>query len=122
MFQHPKSSIKRLKHVLFGAVCGACLTTAGTTLEFEKGDHVAVIGNTLADRLQVHGWMEALLQHENADKNLVFRNLAFPGDTVTKRPRNSGVTSDEDYLKLVKADVIFALFGYNESFDGAAGI
>ncbi|MCB1096361.1 MAG: hypothetical protein KDN22_12365 [Verrucomicrobiae bacterium] len=122
MFRHPKSSIKLWKLAFFGATCGACLTSAATALEFKKGDHVAVIGNTLADRLQVHGWMEALLQHENSDKNLVFRNLAFPGDTVTKRPRNSGFSSDEDYLKLVKADVIFALFGYNESFEGAAGI
>lgn len=66
--------------------------------------------------------MEALLQYENAGKNLVFRNLGFPGDRVKERPRNSGFTSPEDYLKHVEADVIFALFGYNESFAGEEGI
>ena len=39
-----------------------------------------------------------------------------------KRPRSKGFTSPEDYLKHVKADVIFVLFGYNESFRGREGL
>ena len=122
MFHHRHPRLKAVKRALFGAACGACLASYCFAFEFQKGDHIAVIGNTLADRLQAHGWMEALLQYENAEKNLVFRNLGFPGDTVTKRPRNKGFTSPGDYLKHIKADVIFALFGYNESFAGEAGV
>ena len=52
----------------------------------------------------------------------VFRNLAFTGDTVTVRLRQEGFASPEEYFKLCKADVIFAYFGYNESFAGQAGV
>ncbi|MGK0186914.1 MAG: putative membrane-bound dehydrogenase-like protein [Verrucomicrobiales bacterium] len=125
MFIRPKTVLnawKLAQLAILGAACGACFTHSASALEFEKGDRIAVVGNTLADRLQVHGWMEALLQQKNAGKDLVFRNLGFPGDTVTKRPRSSGFTSPEDYLKHVKADVIFVLFGYNESFAGESGV
>ncbi|MEM7395895.1 MAG: GDSL-type esterase/lipase family protein, partial [Verrucomicrobiota bacterium] len=44
--------------------------------------------------------------------------MSFSGDQVDKLPRNKGFTKQEEYLQLVKADVILAFFGYNESFDG----
>ncbi|CAN5362328.1 hypothetical protein BH23VER1_BH23VER1_07160 [soil metagenome] len=90
--------------------------------DFQKGDTVALIGNGLADRMQHDGWTETLLQSALADKELVIRNLGFTGDTVTNRPRNEGFTSPEDYLKLVGADVIIVMFGYNESFAGENGV
>ncbi len=95
---------------------------ARAKFEFEKGDRVAMIGGGLADRMQHHGWLETLVQGSLPESELVFRNMAFPGDDVDYRPRNANFTSPEDYLKLVGADVIFVFFGYNESFDGAAGV
>ncbi|NNM29775.1 MAG: hypothetical protein HKO57_09640, partial [Akkermansiaceae bacterium] len=89
---------------------------------FEKGDCIAIIGSGLADRMQYDGWTETLLQKALPKHQLVFRNLAFPGDTVTKRPRSKGFMSPEDYLKHVEADVIWVMFGYNESFAGEAGL
>ena len=65
---------------------------------FEKEDHICLVGNTLADRFQHDGWLETLLQSGNPDLQLIFRNQAFPGDTVTKRPRSQGFKSVEDYL------------------------
>ena len=114
-------------NLLLVAVClVTCLATmalpARAELQFEKGDHVAIIGNTTGDRLQVHGWMETVLQSSLPEHELVFRNLSFPGDTVTKRPRSKDFTSPENYLKHVEADVIFVLFGYNESFEGKDGL
>ena len=89
---------------------------------FEKGEDIAIIGNATAGRLQNNGWLESFLQSNLPRHQLVFRNLAFPGDTVSKRPRNKGFSSPEDYLKHVAADVIFVFFGYNESFQGTEGI
>ena len=83
---------------------------------FESGDHIAVIGNALPDRMQHDGWLESYLQAANPDKNLVIRNMGFAGDQVALRPRNENFPSVDFYLTHVEADVIFAFFGYNESY------
>ena len=79
--------------------------------KFEQGDRVAIIGNATAGRLQYDSWLETFLQTALPKHELVIRNLAFPGDTVDKRPRNKGFMAAEDYLKHVAADVIFVFFG-----------
>ncbi len=90
--------------------------------EFQKGDSVCLIGNSLPDRFNHDGWFEAVLQSELKGQEVRFRNLGFTGDTVKERPRNSGFPSPENYLKICEADVIFAFFGYNESFKGEKGL
>ncbi|GMU91377.1 MAG: hypothetical protein AMXMBFR4_04350 [Candidatus Hydrogenedentota bacterium] len=82
-----------------------------------KGDHIALIGNALPDRMQHDGWLEAYLQTANPGKKLVIRTLAFSGDEVARRPREEGYPSPDEMLAVVKANVIFAFFGYNESYD-----
>ena len=98
-----------------GTIAAACGT--GQTL-FRKGDHVVIIGNGLADRMQHHGWLEAYLQSELPEFELVIRNQGFTGDRIDHRPRSEGFMTADDYLLLSQADVIFAMFGYNESYDG----
>lgn len=93
-----------------------------TPIALQKDEVICEIGDGLADRMQHDGWVETLIQSRAADRKLVFRNLAITGDMVAKRPRQEGFASPEDYLKLCKADVIFAFFGYNESFAGEAGV
>ncbi|MFT5107607.1 MAG: putative membrane-bound dehydrogenase-like protein [Verrucomicrobiales bacterium] len=85
--------------------------------EFKKGDRIAMVGNGLADRMQHDGWTETYLQVAAAGNELTFRNLSLSGDRVNKLPRSQGFTPQEQYLVHVKADIIFAFFGYNESFD-----
>ncbi|QNN23051.1 hypothetical protein HED60_12480 [Planctomycetales bacterium ZRK34] len=84
--------------------------------ELEKGDHIVYLGNGLADRMQHHGWLETIIQSARPELELVFRNHGFAGDTVTDRPRSKDFPSPDEYLTLSKASVIFAFFGYNESF------
>ena len=91
-------------------------------LQLKPGDHVAYIGNTLADRMQHAGWLEALIQDRFPKNQLVFRNLGFSADEVDKRPRTDNFGTADDWLGRVQADVIFAYFGYNESFAGESGI
>ncbi|MEM8954412.1 MAG: PVC-type heme-binding CxxCH protein [Verrucomicrobiota bacterium] len=95
---------------------------ARAEFDFEKGDRVVLIGNALAERMQHHGWLEALVQGQEKGKKLVFRNQGFSGDQVKNRPRSKGFLTAEDYLTQSKADVIFVFFGYNESFMGEAGV
>lgn len=91
-------------------------------LKLEKGDHIAIIGNTLADRLQHFGHLEATLHYRFPEHNLVVRDLGFSGDTLTERPRSDNFGSPDEWLTRVKADVIFAFFGYNESYAGEDGL
>ncbi len=93
------------------------LTTGAAQLELNKGDHVVLIGNTLAERMQHHGWLESYVQAALPKHELVFRNHGFSGDKVNSRPRNRGFINPHDYLKISKADVILAFWGYNESYD-----
>lgn len=83
---------------------------------FRKGDTVAILGNGLPDRMQHDGWMETLLQSALPDLNVRFRNMSASGDRPNSFPRSSGHMHMTDYLRHVKPDVVFAFFGYNESF------
>jgi putative heme-binding domain-containing protein len=91
-------------------------------LELRPGDHLCLIGNTLADRMQHDGWLETLLHSRFPKHDLVIRNLGFSGDELTLRLRSASFGSPDQWLPFNKADVIFAFFGYNESFAGAAGL
>ena len=100
-------------------------------LELRQGDTVAVIGNTLADRLQHDAWLDAYLHTRFPALNLSLRHMGFSGDEVggftdkpdaNKRLRSAAFGSNDEWMTRVKADVVFAFFGYNESFAGAAGL
>src|SRR5205814_8651695 len=90
--------------------------------ELKHGDHIAIVGNTLAERMQHHGWLETLITFRFPQHDLSFRNLGFSGDELTLRLRSAGFGSPDDWLTKTKADVVFAFFGYNESFAGSPGL
>ncbi|MDP1588100.1 MAG: SGNH/GDSL hydrolase family protein, partial [Prosthecobacter sp.] len=91
-------------------------------VEFKQGDSIAILGNALPDRSQHFGWLETLITQANADKDLTFRNLSFSGDEVQTWHRIDNFGTRDEWLAKVKADVIFAFYGYNESFKGYEGI
>jgi hypothetical protein len=91
-------------------------------LALNLDDHISLIGNGLADRMQHDGWLETLIQARFPDKQLSIRNLGFAGDELTVRMRCENFGSPDDWLTRTKTDVVFAFFGYNESFAGAAGL
>jgi putative heme-binding domain-containing protein len=116
-------------------------------LEIKPGDHICIIGNTLADRMQHDGWLETLFHSRFPKHELVFRNLGFSGDELTLRLRSQSFGTPDQWLagsapvpepnRLVtrhgvrdnrfettntRADVVFAFFGYNESFAGEKGL
>ena len=99
----------------------ANLTQAGP-LVLKKGDHISLVGNTLAERMQHHGWLETYIQMRFPDYDLTFRNLGFSGDEVTTRLRSASFGSPDSWLTKTKTDVVFAFFGYNESFKGKDGL
>ncbi len=111
------------------------------------GDHVCIVGNTLAERMQHDGHLEAMLYARFPTHNLVIRNLGYSGDEITTRLRSANFGTPDQWLyasapipqpdKLsrpdaapanrfekvgTRPDVIFAFFGYNESFAGEKGL
>jgi glucose/arabinose dehydrogenase/azurin len=102
------------------AVSGAPAATG--FLKLKPGDHIAIIGNTLPDRFQFDGYLETMIYSDHPQDNLVFRNLARAGDEVVKRARSQDFGTPDEWLTKVKADVILAFFGFNESFAGPAGL
>ncbi len=94
----------------------------GKPLVLEKGDRIAIVGNTLAERMQHSGYLEALIQARFPDNELVIRNLGFSADEITTRLRSQSFGTPEEWLAKVQANVIFAFFGYNESFAGTEGL
>jgi len=124
-------------------------------LVLNKGDHICIIGNTLAERMQHFGWLETLIHARFPEHELVFRNLGYSGDEIdgyknpNHRMRSMSFGSQDEWLSGVapcpqpaklsprdkdkvrenrfeltntKADVIFAFYGYNESFAGEEGL
>lgn len=87
-------------------------------LELQKGDHVVFIGNTLFDRGAEFPHFEAMLQKGHAGLDLIVRTLAWSADEVDLMPRPTNFGTLNQHLFAQKADVIFAAFGFNESFAG----
>ena len=50
--------------------------------ELKPGDRIAIIGNTLADRMQHDGWLETYFHARFPRHDLAFRNLGFSGDEI----------------------------------------
>ncbi len=102
-------------------------------------DHICIIGNTLAERMQYDGWLETMLHARYPNYDLVIRNLGFSGDEIATRVRSKNFGTPDEWMSAnpasiggytdnrfegvnTKADVVFAMFGYNESYGGAAGL
>ncbi len=135
-----------LKALLFAVALAAPLAAAPLFQEPAKDERIALIGNGFGERLQYGGYFETQLHLRYPEHRLVLRNLCYPGDTPSYRPRAGRETpwaipggekfrpelaahrgeghypSDDEWLALCKADTILAFFGYNESFDGPAGV
>ena len=108
----------------------------------QKGERVVFIGNGLAERDVYYSRMETEFHLRYPALGLSVRNMGRPGDTAGFRPHparksqwafpgaekfhpelaqhnGKGFYSTPDqWLTHLKADTIFAFFGYNESFDG----
>lgn len=113
--------MKRLFFSLL-ALCPSISALSQLPLELKPGTRIALIGNSLFDRMRDDGQFEALMHQRFAKEKLVFRNLSWSADEVALRPRPDGFGDLNQHLAEHKADVILAAFGFNESFKGEKGL
>ncbi len=112
-----------LRFPLFSILLAFCFST-GTAAEpvFNQGDHVVIIGNTLADRMQHDGWLESYIHALLPEKELTFRNLGFSADEIKLRQRADNFGDPDMWMAKCQADVVMCFFGYGESLKGQAGV
>jgi glucose/arabinose dehydrogenase len=128
--------------VALAVVTLGSVSTRGTVAApfvLQAKDHICIIGNTLAERMQYDGWLETMLHARYPRHDLVIRNLGFSGDEIVTRLRSLNFGTPDEWLSgkpapiggyeenrfegtNTQADVVFAMFGYNESFAGEAGL
>src|SRR4051812_45495586 len=125
----PKDLLFPRSHRFFGRfifftviLCSVFTAHAQAKLTLKQDDHIALIGGTLPERFQHTGYLETYLVARNPKLNLLVRNLAVSGDEITTRHRSENFGTPDDWLTRVGADVIFAFFGFNESFKGPEGL
>jgi hypothetical protein len=103
-------------------VKAAGVVATALPLSIEKGARIASLGGPLMERMQAHEWFEGILFARFAAQQPVVRTLAWPGDEITVQPRPEKYADMHAQLAEVKADVVLAGYGFNESFAGAAGV
>jgi azurin len=91
-------------------------------LKLEKGDRIAFVGNGLLEQAGRHGILEAMLYQAHPELDLVIRNFAWSGDEVDLQPRPDNFATVAQHLAREKIDLVFAAFGFNESFGGAGKV
>ncbi len=101
----------------------SCVSRATSAeLEVKQGDQICLVGNALGERMQHQNFWETLLYQRFPGKQLAVRNLCFPGDEPDVRLRSKNFGEPDTHLAHSKASVVLFFFGYNESFDGQAGL
>ena len=91
-------------------------------IELRKDDRIVLIGGGFAEREQYFGHIEAQIQALHPELNITIRNQGFMADEVRFRPRSLDFGEPDKHLTMARADVIFACFGFSESFDGPDGV
>ena len=91
-------------------------------LELQPHDHVVIVGNTLAERMQYFGNFETLLHARFPQQEIFVRDLGWSADELTIRLRSQGFRDHGSNLVDHSPDVVIAMFGFNESFAGSAGV
>ncbi|MFC5412864.1 PVC-type heme-binding CxxCH protein [Larkinella bovis] len=135
--------------VAFGLVLIAfsAFQTGPPTLTLQKGSHIMLLGNNLGSRMMNYDNFETELHVRYPENSLHIRNMCDGGDTPGFRPHASRnnpwafpgaekfqteyanpsaseghFETPDQWLTRLKTDIIVAFFGYNESFQGPAGL
>lgn len=88
------------------------------SLRLEGGDRVVFVGATFLERDRHYGRLEETLRARFPGMKLSFRNLAWPGDTVSVQMRPLNFGAFESHLRAQRPTVAIVAYGMTEAFGG----
>jgi putative heme-binding domain-containing protein len=113
------SRLVYLSICLILTLCGSCLSAAQSPrITIRDGLKLAAVGNSLGERMNLHGNFESRLQLRLAGRRIQFRNFCWPADEVGERQRPGSYTKIDDPLQVFSPDAYLCFFGANESYAG----
>lgn len=89
------------------ATARPALAPSKLPLDFIKGERIAFLGNSQAERMNLFGHFETMLHLQFPDRELVVRNFARPAEEVDAQQRSSDYTAIDDPMKVFGADTYF---------------
>ena len=98
------------------------LPPSSLPLAFLKGERIAFLGNSQAERMNLFGHFETLLHTRFPAQELVVRNFARPAEEVGIQQRSADYTLLDDPQTAFGADTYICFFGFNESYAGPDGV
>jgi glucose/arabinose dehydrogenase len=108
--------------VVASVPAGRSTAADAPALKLAKGDRIVIVGNTLAERMQQYGNLEALLYSRFPTLDLVIRDLGWSADELSVKMRSQDFQDHGHNLTDHKPSVLVACYGFNESFGGKAGL
>ena len=139
--------LSKIFFIVFNSLIASESYKAIESLNVGKGNQIVIIGNNLCSRMMNFGYFETEIHLRHPKSKLTIRNMCDGGNTAGFRPhagrlshwafplaedynaeysRNSDseghFETPDEWLKRLKADIIIAFFGYNESFRKEAGV
>ncbi len=128
-------------NILAGLLALACASTASsqtsepsaappqpTSFEFQDGDRLVLIGNTVLEREQRYGSFEPRLALALGETKVSVRNLAWSGDTVFGHARSyfgppeEGLQRMATHLEMLKPTVVILCYGSELAFERLGGL
>ena len=144
---HSQLSLTSLSLVVVALLLWQCSSSDSSPLKIRKESRIVLIGNNLGSRMMNYGYFETEMQVRYPDSLLFIRNMCDGGETPGFRPHSGRVSpwafpraekfqtelatnsgseghfeTPDQWLTRLKADIIIAFFGYNESFEGEKGL
>ncbi len=141
--------ISRLSLLVALAMPALLQAQASDPIRLEKGSRIVLMGNGLGSRMIHFDHFETGLHLRHPELQLLVRNMCDEGNTPSFRPHSSRkdqlgfpgaekfalpycdgrlaggeghFETEEQWLTRLKPDVLLAFFGFNESFQGLAGL
>ena len=99
-----------------------------TSFEFQDGDRLVLIGNTVLEREQRYGSFEPRLALALGETKVSVRNLAWSGDTVFGHARSyfgppeEGLQRMATHLEMLKPTVVILCYGSELAFERLGGL
>ncbi len=101
------------------AAAGSTVASKGK-FDFRDHERIALMGGSLAERMNLFGYFESLLHTRFPEKNLVFRNFGWPADEVGNQQRPDNYTTIDNPLEVFSPELFVCFFGFNEHFAGSS--